>query len=792
MKTTCLLLVLSVACLSARLVDLDSLIGHTTDSHYDMGPAHRYSPEHQPFPSAIRFSNGFGIDTRAGTDNLPARLRIDERPVGAACYIVQFAQQGIQAGIRVLKENGVREVFGYLPENAVLAVMSRADDERVAGLSEVNWVGLYQPGYKLARGLLEAAGSVKVTALMLPGRTEQSLLSFALYNCADVHDVQRTRFGTSVTLTIDAELLADLARLDDVMWIQKTVELTFANDNCQWVVQTGWRATAPPPDDTLARWVWTRGVRGQGIVLSTTDTGLNLDHDMFRDPTLPVTAPGIWPEHRKVVAFKLYDSADGVEGYYHGSHVNGTVAGNDSVTGGSSYYDGMAPEARLYFVDVSKGMSRVTPSDLTSVWDTVYLGRGLPDSVRPIRQHSGSWGHIYEGDYVLEDATTDAYCWEHPDFLQIFAAGNSGPDPGRLHSPGCAKNVLTVGATENGTGCNLLTDFSSRGPTVDGRIKPTVLAPGRWLYSAQSSGRSGYSQGYGTSMSTPAVNGAVGLMRCYLREGYYPTGEAVAENRFDYISAALLRSMAVVSADPDLSGYNVPSFDIGWGRIDVSSVLYFPGEQQKLWLADDTSGLGLWEYKDAWLSVSSPGPLRVCLAWTDTAATLSVNPTIVNDLDLELTAPDGTVYRGNQYSGGQSEPNPSERDSLNTEECCRVNSPQPGSWRVRVSAPAVMTEARQDFALAVTGTITGAGTQETEEPSPAGQDKAVGSLVRGVLICHGTGTALLLDVSGRRVLNLKPGPNDVRQLPPGVYFVRSELSAVSREPSAVPKVIISR
>jgi YVTN family beta-propeller protein len=72
------------------------------------------------------------------------------------------------------------------------------------------------------------------------------------------------------------------------------------------------------------------------------------------------------------------------------------------------------------------------------------------------------------------------------------------------------------------------------------------------------------------------------------------------------------------------------------------------------------------------------------------------------------------------------------------------------------------------------------------------------AIVRGVLFLQGdrgpgTGDrAALLDIAGRKVIELQPGANDVRSLSPGVYFVRSEPSAVSREPSAVTKVVIQR
>ncbi|HTW92037.1 MAG TPA: hypothetical protein VMH22_10055 [bacterium] len=52
--------------------------------------------------------------------------------------------------------------------------------------------------------------------------------------------------------------------------------------------------------------------------------------------------------------------------------------------------------------------------------------------------------------------------------------------------------------------------------------------------------------------------------------------------------------------------------------------------------------------------------------------------------------------------------------------------------------------------------------------------------------------AALLDISGRKVLDLHPGSNDVRALASGVYFVREEPSAVSRQPSAVTKIVITR
>jgi hypothetical protein len=339
------------------------------------------------------------------------------------------------------------------------------------------------------------------------------------------------------------------------------------------------------------------------------------------------------------------------------------------------------------------------------MWDTVYAGRGLPDSVRPVKQHSGSWGWSNsQGNYLIQDASTDAFAWAHKDFMNLMAAGNE-TSTRRLRNPGIAKNVLTIGATNRGTSSNTIASFSSRGPTQDNRIKPNVVAPGVDIWSANRTGTNTYAEMSGTSMATPTANGTVGLMRCYLQEGYYPTGTPEPQNRISYISAALLRSMAMVSADPNVGSYTVPSFDIGWGRLDADSVLYFAGDARKLIIMDDTMGLATGEFKEVRFRVNSSIPLRVCLAWTDTAAAPSANPTLVNDLNLELIAPGGTEYRGNKYSGGQSQPNPGTWDAVNVEECARINAPDTGEWAIWVGAQNVATGANQPFAWTITGDV---------------------------------------------------------------------------------------
>gem|GEM_PF-1946869 len=92
------------------------------------------------------------------------------------------------------------------------------------------------------------------------------------------------------------------------------------------------------------------------------------------------------------------------------------------------------------------------------------------------------------------------------------------------------------------------------------------------------------------------------------------------------------------------------------------------------------------------------------------------------------------------------------------------------------------------------------GVEESIKPQ-ASNPKPFSAIVRGVLFLPKMETvpsgtvpifAALLDATGRRVQALRPGANDVRALAPGVYFVRAEPSAVSREPSAITKVVVAR
>lgn len=236
--------------------------------------------------------------------------------------------------------------------------------------------------------------------------------------------------------------------------------------------------------------VWEGGFKGKGVTVAVVDTGVDVNH-----PDLA----------GRIAATQDFTGEGFFDGHGHGTHVCGIVAGNGAASQGK--YVGVAPEATLL-------VAKVLRSDGTGMTSDVMAGIewAVNQKAKVINLSLGSSGPCDGSDAL--SATCDA-AWDLG-VVVCVAAGNEGPRAGTVGSPGCARKVITVGATDD---YDAVAAFSSRGPTLDGRSKPDICFPGVHIISARANNASMgnivnqyYTEASGTSMATPHCSGAVALL----------------------------------------------------------------------------------------------------------------------------------------------------------------------------------------------------------------------------------------------------------------------------------------
>ena len=134
----------------------------------------------------------------------------------------------------------------------------------------------------------------------------------------------------------------------------------------------------------------------------------------------------------------------------------------------------------------------------------------------------------------------------------VSAAGNqnNSPDWKYIIAPADAEHVISVGAVDTN---GVISSFSSRGPTYDGRIKPEVVARGVSTYCALPGDQTSYGYKSGTSLSTPLVAGAV----------------AVILSAHPDWTPDMVREAMMMTA----SNFRNPNNIYGWGLIDVMAAI---------------------------------------------------------------------------------------------------------------------------------------------------------------------------------------------------------------------------
>ncbi|HEX9677117.1 MAG TPA: S8 family serine peptidase, partial [Anaerolineales bacterium] len=294
--------------------------------------------------------------------------------------------------------------------------------------------------------------------------------------------------------------------------------------------------------------VWTEfGVRGQGIVVASIDTGALYTHAALDG------------QYRGAVTgshdYNWFDPAGNpapVDNNGHGTHVMGSMVGDD----GGSNQIGIAPQA-TWIAARGCATNSCSEEDLLASAEWILapypVGGTSADGDPSKRPHvvNNSWGGP-SGDIWYQQSVQ---AWRAADIFPAFAAGNSGPGSGSINSPGDYAESFATGATDSS---DVIAFFSSRGPSsLTNETKPDVSSPGVGVRSAWNDG--GYNTISGTSMASPHTAGCVALIRA--RNGSLDVAQV--EN--------LLTSTAL-----DL-GASGPDTSYGFGRINCFAAVEAAG-----------------------------------------------------------------------------------------------------------------------------------------------------------------------------------------------------------------------
>jgi hypothetical protein len=352
--------------------------------------------------------------------------------------------------------------------------------------------------------------------------------------------------------------------------------------------------------------------------------------------------------------------------------------------------------------------------------------------------NSGDTADYKFGYYSSETQLWDSIAYNAPFYLIVKSAGNNrttnGPAVGqpywRYNSSGImvsagnrptgissndgydilptystAKNILTVGAVNPVPGGYTqpsdvtLADFSSWGPTDDGRIKPDVVTDGVGVLSSVATTNNAYAIFDGTSMSSPAAAGSSFLLQEYYSKLHTGT----------FLRSATLKGIIIHTADV-MGVSDGPNYQNGWGLMNMQKAAAVITSNNTDQLINENNLVNGASYTLP-VVASGKSSLSATISWTDPAG--SVNTTLllnnrskklVNDLDLRIIGPDSTympwtldpLNPGNAATTGDN--------VLDNVEKIAVPGAIPGqSYTIKVTHKGTLSRGQQAYSLVVSG-----------------------------------------------------------------------------------------
>jgi len=463
----------------------------------------------------------------------------------------------------------------------------------------------------------------------------------------------------ALVVHMSRDAVGALAGEDVVMWVEPPLpKFSTTNASARAIMDVETVNSAP------------YGLDGSGVGVLVYDAGRVFNHSDFGSR---MTA----------------GDTDGISG--HATHVAGTVGGAGTL---NSTHRGMAPGVDIisYGFEVVGGLQPgflyTEPGDFEADYDEAMNTHGADISNNSIGSNVESNGYdcTWHGDYGLMASLIDEVVGGslgNP-FRIVWAAGNERQgsrcdiegfgDYYSVAPPGNAKNQISVGALNSNN--DSMTSFSSWGPTDDGRLKPDIAGPGCQSDAdfgvTSTSSSNGYTTLCGTSMASPAVAGVSALILQQWR-----ASNPGADDMRNGTLKAILANSAV-----DL-GNTGPDYQYGHGSVRAPAAVDTVLEGRVL---ETTVDQGQTQF---YIAVVEPGDaeLKVTMSWDDPAATPMTTSALVNDLDMRIVGPSGTVYM--PWTLDPSNPGApavqSTVDRRNNIEQVAITGPTPGAYRVEIT-----------------------------------------------------------------------------------------------------------
>jgi serine protease AprX len=315
--------------------------------------------------------------------------------------------------------------------------------------------------------------------------------------------------------------------------------------------------------------VWDEGYTAPNWAVAIMDTGVNYMHTALSSHTWIIPNRTVAGLGSGIQAFHDYGRLDtdpsGAPIYNddyrtardfqgHGTQVSGAALANSADKKGGAPFAGYGVVLKAGY-RTKTGAGNMNAADALIALDWAAREAPLPQGVSIAGINFSFGGSTNVDDDILTRAF-DAFIYTYQIPLCI-AAGNGGGPEKKLFTPAPAYNSIAVAASDDkGTltrNDDAIAGFSSRGPTIAGRKKPDVTAPGAGINTTSGSG-SGFSSVSGTSLAAPHVTGALALL-----------------HDLGIHDPLLLKAVLINSAeDRGTAGWDK---EWGWGYVDLRSAM---------------------------------------------------------------------------------------------------------------------------------------------------------------------------------------------------------------------------